>query len=81
MISSFFKKFFSILILFFITENFSYSKIDLKILFKINDEIITNIDLDNEEKFLTLLNPKLINLSESQISAIAEKSIINRKKL
>ncbi len=67
------------MILFFITENFSYSKIDLKILFKINDEIITNIDLDNEEKFLTLLNPKLINLSESQISAIAEKSIINRK--
>ena len=67
------------MVLFFITENLSYSKIDLKILFKINDEIITNIDLDNEEKFLTLLNPKLINLSESQISAIAEKSIINRK--
>ncbi len=79
MINSFFKKFFSILVLFFITENLSYSKIDLKILFKINDEIITNIDLNNEEKFLILLNPKLINLSKSQIRDIAENSVINRK--
>ena len=46
---------------------------------KINDEIITNIDLNNEKQFLLLLNPMMQNLSKNQIEEIAKSSLINRK--
>ena len=32
-----------------------YSKVNTSILMKINDEIITNIDLENEKQFLLML--------------------------
>ena len=69
------------LIIFFLFsfETFLFSEINLKILFKINDQIITNIDLENEKKFLLFLNPNLKNLSSIQIENISTDSLKNRK--
>lgn len=60
-------------------ENNLIAKLNLEILYKINNEIITNIDIENEKKFLIYLNPNLKNLSENQIYEITSKSTINRK--
>ena len=56
-----------------------YSKINSEILLKINEEIITTIDLENEKKFLLFLNPDLKNLSSTQIKNISINSLENRK--
>jgi len=55
------------------------AKIKTSIIFKINNEIVTNIDLENEKRFLIFLNPKLSNLSENQIENISLNSLKNRK--
>tara|TARA_B100000003_G_scaffold208662_1_gene229713 strand:- start:641 stop:1564 length:924 start_codon:yes stop_codon:yes gene_type:complete len=57
----------------------AYSKVNTSILMKINDEIITNIDLENEKQFLLMLNPNMNTLSNTQIEKISENSLINRK--
>ena len=56
-----------------------YSENKTEILYKINEEIITNIDLENEEKFLIFLNPNLSNLSKDQLLKISKNSLMNRK--
>ena len=61
------KKFTFFLFFVIVTSNSAFSKIETIILYKINDQIITNIDLRNEKKFLLFLNPKLNNLSSKQI--------------
>ncbi len=73
------KKIFLIILIFFSIENNLFAKLNLEILYKINNEIVTNIDVENEKKFLIFLNPNLKNLSENQIYEITNKSIINRK--
>jgi len=73
------KKIFLIITIFFCMENNLIAKLNLEILYKINNEIITNIDIENEKKFLIFLNPNLKNLSENQIYEITNKSTINRK--
>ena len=73
------KKIFLIIFIFFSVENNLFAKLNLEILYKINNEIVTNIDVENEKKFLIFLNPNLKNLSENQIYEITNKSIINRK--
>ena len=40
-------------------NNFSHSKINLQIKMKINDQIVTNYDLEKESNYLLSLNPKL----------------------
>ena len=57
MINYFFSKIFIILYLSF----FSFSSVlsDVFIVAKVNQEIITNIDLEFEKKYLTSLNPNL----------------------
>ena len=70
----------SLIILFLsIFKTVEVSAINTKILFKINNEIITNIDLENEKKFLLFLNPNLNNLSNKQIENISQNSLKNRK--
>ena len=69
-----------IIIIFFLSFafNYSYSNTNLKIIYKINDKIITNIDLENEKKFLFFLNPNLSNLTNSQVDKISSDSLKNR---
>ncbi len=44
---------------------------------KVENEIITNIDITNEVKYLTFLNPKLIELEKLKLNNLARDSIIN----
>ena len=62
-----------------IPKPYVLAKINLEILYKINNQIITNIDLENEKKFLILLNPNLKKLSVEKINEISNESIKNRK--
>ena len=50
-----------------------------KILFKVNNEIITTIDILNEIKYLKLFNKNLNNLEENKIYEITKNSIIKEK--
>ena len=47
-----------------------------KILFKINNEIISTIDIFNEISYLKLLNPNIKNLNQNNLYEIAKKSLI-----
>ena len=47
--------------------------------YKINNEIITNFDLNKEEKYLIALSPELNNLEKKQLESLAKNSIINEK--
>ena len=54
---------------------FSYSDtIEIKV--KINDQIITNLDIEIEKKYLLFLNPKLIELERSRVEDLARNSLI-----
>ena len=50
--------------------------IENKILIKVNNEIITSIDVLNEVKYLNLLNKDLKNFDENKIYEIAKNSLI-----
>jgi len=64
------------LIFFFISKPFS---LENKILFKINNNIITSIDVEEEYRYLIALNDNLKKLSQNEIIEIAKKSIIKEK--
>ncbi len=49
------------------------------IIAKVNQEILTNIDLDFEKKYLVSLNPNLKKLDESRITEYAKNSLINER--
>ena len=48
----------------------------VKIKFKIDGEIITNLDILDEKNYLLFLRPKLNSLSENELMKIAENSLI-----
>ena len=52
-----------------------HAKID--IIVKVNNEIITNIDIKKEAEYLKILNPNLIQLDENKILELSETSLIN----
>ena len=54
----------------------SYSNEKIEIKFKVGDQIITNIDIINEKKYLIFLRPELKNLSEEDIIKLSENSLI-----
>lgn len=54
----------------------SYSKSNIKIKYKIGDEIITNFDILDEKKYLIFLRPNLSKLPEKEILKISENSLI-----
>jgi peptidyl-prolyl cis-trans isomerase SurA len=53
--------------------------IENKIEFKVNNEIITSIDIIKELNFLAALNPKILELDKNQIFEISKNSIIKEK--
>jgi len=74
----FFKKIFINILLSFLFYNFTISQ-EIIIVSKVNDEIITNIDIENEKKYLLLLNNKLEKLTEDEILNLAKNSLIREK--
>ena len=63
---------FIFLILFF--GNNLFAEINIK--YKIDKEIITNVDILNEEKYLLFIRPNLIKLPKKELIEIAENSLI-----
>jgi peptidyl-prolyl cis-trans isomerase SurA len=72
------KKILILLFLLFFNKSISYS-IETKIIHNIQNEIITNIDIKNEFKYLVALNNSLKELDEEKILSISNESIIREK--
>ncbi len=68
------------LILFFIIlfSNKAFSK-ENKIILKLNNEIITTVDILNEIKFLSILNKEFKNIEKNRKIEIAKNSLIKQK--
>ena len=74
-----FLKIFLKLILILLIFNSNTFSIENKILFKIENQIITSLDIDNEYKYLIALNPNLKNSNKSDIITLSRRSIIQEK--
>jgi peptidyl-prolyl cis-trans isomerase SurA len=70
------KNYYIILIIFsfFLTKVFAQ---ELKIVVTVNNNIITNQDLEKEVKYLEILNPKLTELNKNKLYDLAKRSLIN----
>ena len=66
------------IILFCLNFNAIYA-VETKIIYTIQNEIITNVDIKNEFKYLLALNPKLEILDKEKIFKISKDSIIREK--
>ena len=64
--------------IFFIYSSSSLS-IENKILVKIDNQIITSLDVNNEYKYLIALNPSLKNSKKEDIIKLSKRSIINER--
>ena len=64
--------------IFFIYSPSSFS-IENKILVKIDNQIITSLDVNNEYKYLIALNPSLKNSKKEDIIKLSKRSIINER--
>ena len=73
-----FKKIYIIILITFLFYNFTNSQ-EIKIISKVDDEIITNIDIENEKKYLLLLNENLNKLSKKEVFELAKNSLIREK--
>jgi len=65
-------------LIFFILTTSSNS-IENKILVKVEDQIITSLDVNNEYKYLLALNPNIKNFEKNDIVKFAKKSILTEK--
>ena len=70
------KKTIFLILIFFLFTNFSYSKIDLQIVIKINNQIVTSYDIEKESNYLLALNPKLNEINKNDLSKLAKKSMV-----
>ena len=73
-------KYFFFLIIFF---NFFFSNniysFESYVVLKVNNKIITNIDIDNEYRYLIALNTNLQNIDKKKVMNIAKNSILREK--
>ena len=69
------KKIFFLIAIYFLSTNLSFSNINLKIIMKINNEIITSYDIEQEKNYLLALNPNLKDIDENQLIMLAKKSL------
>ena len=73
------KKIFLIILLILLKITLVEAKEKIFILSIVNNEPITNIDVINEAKYLSALNPKIQSLSKEKILSIAKESLIKEK--
>jgi peptidyl-prolyl cis-trans isomerase SurA len=59
-----------------ISSNILYANDSFKIITKINNKIISNYDIDKEKRYLSALNPRILNIQEDEIQKIAKQSLI-----
>jgi len=55
------------------------SALENKIIIKIENEIITTIDIENEKNYLKALNPNIRNIDEDRLNLISKTSLIKEK--
>ena len=72
------KKFIFIIVLIFNYSNL-YAIENIKIILKVNEEIITNIDIQNEYNYLVILNNDFKKIEKIEALKVAENSIIQEK--
>ena len=65
-----------IILTFFVFLNNKSFSLEIKIKAEIDNIIITNVDIENEKKYLIFLNPKLEQLSKKNKDEIAKNSLI-----
>ena len=71
------KKFLLLIIIFFNSANASYASEDVvKIFYKVNEDIISNIDIKKEADYLKALNKNFDKINQKQIFTLAENSLI-----
>ena len=70
------KIFFFFIILFFQIYAVNSSKII--IVTKVNSEILTNVDIENESKYLLILNANLKNLNKNELYELSKNSLIRQ---
>jgi len=68
----------SLTLIFFIFNN-SSNGLENKIVVKIENQIITSLDIDSEYKYLVALNPNLKKSNKDDIIKIAKRSILQEK--
>ena len=49
---------------------------EVRIIAKIDDKIITNIDIENERNYLVAINKNIQNLSENELQILSKNSLI-----
>ena len=73
------RKFLIFVLLIFFNNNICNASNNIKIKLKVENEIITNIDLKKEEQYLISLNKNLQNIPKFELSKLAQKSLLNEK--
>ena len=73
------KYFFFLIILFSIISNKSIYSSEVYVVSKVNNIIITNVDVENEYRYLIALNNDLKNIDKKKIMKLAKDSIIKEK--
>ena len=68
-----------IVFIFLLLKSQSSNGLENKILFKIDNEIITSVDIYEEIKFLKTFNPETSSLSDKELFEISKNSIIKDK--
>ena len=72
------KIFFYLLIIFYLCIN-QVGSLENKIILKISDKIITTFDVNQEEKYLIVLNQNLKKIDQNRLKILATNSIVKEK--
>ena len=73
------KKVLVILSIFVVLNSKAYSMDDVSIVYKVNNEIISNVDIKNESRYLLALNNQLKTIDSEMLLELAEQSLIKEK--
>ena len=73
------KNFFLLIIFFNFFFNWPVYSIESYVILKVNNNVITNIDIDNEYRYLIALSPDLQNVNKETVMKLAKDSIIREK--
>ena len=71
------KKIIFFFIIFFF-QIYLVNSFEVKIVSKVNNEILTNIDIQNEGKYLLIVNANLKNLNKSELYQLSKNSLIRQ---
>ena len=71
------KKIIFFLIIFFV-QIYQSNSSEVKIVYKVNNEILTNIDIANEGKYLLIVNTNLKNLNKNELYELSKNSLIRQ---